>query len=234
MLGLVRTLPIPVPWSADAFVRGIADMRGRPITLIATEPEFLSGSLCSPWLAREDDDVIVYERGATDFRIHQVICHQIGHMILGHHRGEGGPVRDPLTEPASHPALPDHAAESASTAESGTGYGDEQEYEADLFALLLMNGADWQQHSIRRRSANRSTAARSQQRARSCGPPPTAYSDLTLVRGYARNVEIACDFLHDEPFSPQARANLLRLILHDSRSADAANKRLRDGFARGQ
>lgn len=230
MLDLVHALPIPIPWSRDAFVQGIADMRGRPITLIATEPDFLPDTLCGPWLAREDDDVILYERGATEFRIHQAVCHQIGHMILGHHSAGRRPVRDALAEPAWRRAIPDLAPELVGTVLSTTDYGDEQEYEADLFALLLMNATEGEEYPMSHRSPSRST--RSQQRVRACAPTPTADSDLALVRGYARKLKIACDDLHDEPFNLQARANLIRLILHDSKSADAANKRLRDGFAR--
>ncbi|MCV6991652.1 hypothetical protein H7I87_27260 [Mycobacterium timonense] len=39
-------------------------------------------------------------------------------------------------------------------------------------------------------------------------------------------MKIACDELHDDPFNPNARAQLMRLILHDSKNADAAQQRL--------
>ncbi|ETB46603.1 hypothetical protein O981_27615 [Mycobacterium avium 10-5560] len=47
-----------------------------------------------------------------------------------------------------------------------------------------------------------------------------------MVRGYSRELKIACDELHDDPFNPNARAQLMRLILHDSKNADAAQQRL--------
>ncbi|WP_172975574.1 hypothetical protein [Mycobacterium avium] len=40
-------------------------------------------------------------------------------------------------------------------------------------------------------------------------------------------MKIACDELHDDPFNSDARAQLMRLILHDSKNADAAQERLR-------
>lgn len=40
-------------------------------------------------------------------------------------------------------------------------------------------------------------------------------------------MKIACDELHDDPINANARAHLVRLILQDSKTADAAKLRLR-------
>lgn len=61
---------------------------------------------------------------------------------------------------------------------------------------------------------------------------PTADSDIALVRGYSRELKIACDELHDDPFNLTARRKLIRLILQDSKTADAAKKRLHGVAAR--
>lgn len=42
------------------------------------------------------------------------------------------------------------------------------------------------------------------------------------ARAYAREVRIACDELHDDPFDLDARAALLKLIVDDSPDADAS------------
>lgn len=223
MLDVVHTIPMPTPWDREAFVQGIADMRGRPITLIAAETVFLADRLCGMWLEREDDDVLLYERGASLFRIDKVICHQIGHIVLGHHSGARSKSCDVLADSVWLRALPDVAPQLVNTVLDSTDYGDEQEHEADLFALLMLNSAEGEEYSMSRKTPpGRSTASMSQQRA----PAPTADADQALVRGYARELKIACDDLRDEPFSPEARANLIRLILQDSKNADAANKRL--------
>ncbi|CAN5622476.1 hypothetical protein BH09ACT8_BH09ACT8_50830 [soil metagenome] len=44
---------------------------------------------------------------------------------------------------------------------------------------------------------------------------------IAAARTYSRSVKIACDELHDDPFNPQARAALLKLIVDDSSDADA-------------
>lgn len=45
---------------------------------------------------------------------------------------------------------------------------------------------------------------------------------IAAVRTYSREVKIACDELHDDPFNAGARAALLKLIVDDSSEADAA------------
>lgn len=226
MLELVRTLPRPPLWDREAFVQCIADMRGRPITLVATQPGLVVHSLCGLWLASEDGDVILYEQGASDFRVDQAVYHQIGHMILGHHSGGRAQSRDVRVESAWRRRLPDLAPELVSTVLGSKDYGDEQEYEADLFALLVMNAANGAEHSMIRRMPSTSTVSRSQQQGRECAPSPTADADLALVHRFARELKVACDDLQDEPFNPKARARLMRLILQDSKAADEANKRL--------
>lgn len=47
------------------------------------------------------------------------------------------------------------------------------------------------------------------------------------MRAYSRELKIACDELHGDPFDTEARAHLLRLILQDSKSVDAAKGRLK-------
>lgn len=45
-------------------------------------------------------------------------------------------------------------------------------------------------------------------------------SDIAAVRSYAREVKIACDELHDDPFGLTPRARLLTLIVERSVEAD--------------
>ena len=45
---------------------------------------------------------------------------------------------------------------------------------------------------------------------------------IAAVRAYSRDVKIACDELHDDPFDMNARAALHKLIVEDSPEADAA------------
>lgn len=67
--------------------------------------------------------------------------------------------------------------------------------------------------------------------SRLAATPATADSDISTVRAFVRTLKIACDELHDEPFSAEAREALQRIIADDAPAADEAYARL---GARGQ
>ncbi|OLT94447.1 hypothetical protein BKG60_18915 [Mycobacterium syngnathidarum] len=138
MLDLARTLPIPSPWDRDVFVQGVADMRGRPITLIPTDTASLIDSPCGLWLRRDSDDLILHEAGTSDYHVDQIVCHEIGHMLLGH----GVAVR-PTTD-GQHRAevcrglLPTLDPESVLAVLGRKEFEVDQERDAEMFAYILM------------------------------------------------------------------------------------------------
>ncbi|MGB8403699.1 MAG: hypothetical protein WCE30_06425 [Mycobacterium sp.] len=86
LLSIARELPLPVPWNRGEFINALAEMRGRPITLIPTDTATLSGGPCGLWVARDHDDLIFHEAATSEYHIDQIVCHEIGHMVLGHDR----------------------------------------------------------------------------------------------------------------------------------------------------
>lgn len=50
--------------------------------------------------------------------------------------------------------------------------------------------------------------------------------DWIVVREFIRDLKIACDDLHAEPFNPEARDTVLRLLRNKSRAADSALERV--------
>jgi hypothetical protein len=150
ILDLVRALPIPTPWDRDVFVQRVAEKRGRPIALIPTDTASLTDSPCGLWMARDHDDLILHERGTSDYHIDQIVCHEIGHMILGHRScGTQGENRYKVIESAWRqllPAVPDFSPESVHAVLGRKDYGDEQEREAEMFASLLMIATEEQTH----------------------------------------------------------------------------------------
>ena len=145
LLELARSLPIPVPWDRQAFIRSVAEMRGRPITLlpIDTASEELTNSPCGVWLMREHDDVIVHEMGTSEYHIDQICLNKVGHMLLGHRR--------PVTEhpdqlraeqiAALQDVLPTLDLESIHSLLLRSHYNSEQERDAEMFANVLMVAA---------------------------------------------------------------------------------------------
>ena len=62
-------------------------------------------------------------------------------------------------------------------------------------------------------------------------PPEPDPNDLATVRAFNFARKIACDELHDDPFNPVARAELVRLIEDDAPAADAAQIRVRTSMS---
>lgn len=60
---------------------------------------------------------------------------------------------------------------------------------------------------------------------------PAPPDDLAIVHAFERSMKIACQDLFDDPFNPDARADLVATILRDSNTADAARHRLDETLA---
>ena len=138
MLTLVRELPIPVPWDRDKFITNLAQLRGRPITLIPTDTAGLADGPCGLWLARDHDDLIFHESGTSDYHIDQIICHEIGHMVLGHgHFDAPDDDRDRKLKLCSE-VLPDIDPSKVRALLGRADYASDQEREAESFASVVM------------------------------------------------------------------------------------------------
>ena len=72
----------------NSFVDAIAALRKRPIRLLGWP---LAGDVPSGlWIARTDQDFIVYPEGAPAARKRAIVCHELAHMLLGHNMREDG------------------------------------------------------------------------------------------------------------------------------------------------
>jgi hypothetical protein len=141
MLSRARELPIPVPWNREVFVNNLAGMRGRPITLIPTDTAALADSPCGLWLACDDDDLIFYESGTSDYHIDQIVRHEIGHIMLGHGRIRGGSADSVRDRELCRQLLPDIDPETVWAFLGRTDCSKDQEREAEAFASVLMVAA---------------------------------------------------------------------------------------------
>ena len=141
ILAMARELPIPVPWDRDVFIRNLAGMRGRAIRLVPTDTAALAGSPCGLWLACDDEDLILHEIGTTDYHIDQIVCHEIGHMLLGHGRGGDCAADRACERELWGQILPDIDPEIVRAVLGRTDYSSDQERDAEMFASLLMIAA---------------------------------------------------------------------------------------------
>lgn len=138
LLALARELPIPVPWDRATFIANIAAMRDRPIRLVPTDTAALGGGPCGLWLESDDEDVILHDAGTSDYHVDQIVCHEIGHILLGH--GHSADAEPPAFDRLSE-LLPDFDASAVRAILGRTDFGADQERDAEMFASMIMIAA---------------------------------------------------------------------------------------------
>lgn len=141
LLTFARELPIPVPWKRDVFIANLAQVRGRPIKLIPTDTAELTESPCGLWLACADEDLILHETGTSDYHIDQIVCHELGHMLLDHGRGANPGLITAHERKLCEHLLPDIDPASIRAILGRTTYADDQERDAEMFANMIMIAA---------------------------------------------------------------------------------------------
>lgn len=139
LLALARQLPIPVPWNRDVFIENLASQRGRRIQLLPTDTSGFTESPCGVWLIRDDDDLILHEAESSDYHIDQIVCHEIGHMVLGHGRStqSASNTDDPESQLCLK-MLPDLDPTAVRKVLRRKLFVDDQERDAERFAHILM------------------------------------------------------------------------------------------------
>lgn len=137
MLAFTRELPIPVPWNRDVFIANIAAMRQRPIRLVPTDTSALEESPCGLWIASDEEDVIMHEAGTSDYHIDQIVCHEVGHILLGHGRGHGGEHGADKFDTLDQ-ILPDLDPAMVRSILGRTDFYVDQERDAEMFASMVM------------------------------------------------------------------------------------------------
>jgi|GEM_PF-3764620 len=138
---LIDSLRLPADWTEKAPERtllpALERVRSRKIVL-SPLPTRTPVGLCGLWLARENEDVIMH-RPSGDLRVwmHDV-GHEAAHMLLGH--GEGTTLeRAHLASLIAESDIPDKDAISMTVrAGRGVTYSNDDEWDAEFFATLLM------------------------------------------------------------------------------------------------
>ncbi|MBP2472854.1 hypothetical protein JOF53_001726 [Crossiella equi] len=131
---LVDGLTLPVPFTVDALLDGLAAQRGRPIELLALPPGMVVNA-CGLWIATDTHDEIYVEEKTTALHREHIILHEIGHILCDHESSEeGGQV-------SLAKFLPDLSPELIERLLARTNYTSEQEQEAELVASLIRTAA---------------------------------------------------------------------------------------------
>lgn len=139
---LVGQLPLPVPWNVEGFVDNLAHRQRRPIRLVPVNTATLRDSPCGLWFITDAEDLILYEAGTSHHHIDQIICHEVGHMVLGH--ANQCDTRTRLTQlhlDLCRETLPDFNPAKLQRIFGREHFVAEQEREAEMFAHLVLLAA---------------------------------------------------------------------------------------------
>jgi len=110
----------------------VSHERGRALELEPMPEEMESGDVFGLCLPYEDRDVILFRTGAgSEHELHSTL-HECGHLLFGHVAETGQPATNPLSR-----LLPDLDADLIAKVLARSAYEDEQEREAELFAMKV-------------------------------------------------------------------------------------------------
>lgn len=74
---------LPADGALDAFVAAVAAHRGKPIQVL--DVDIPRGAPFGLWIFGSEHDLIVVDRSAPPSLRTAIVCHEIAHMLLGHH-----------------------------------------------------------------------------------------------------------------------------------------------------
>ncbi|MFI9380445.1 hypothetical protein [Kutzneria sp. NPDC052558] len=127
---VVGLLNVPHPFDVRELARAVGTTRGRPIELrpVRTPGQGPSGM----WIATRDVDFVCYEAETSALHQEHIILHELGHMLCGHPSATASP-QDVLQL-----LMPDLDPTMIRKVLCRTAYGDPEERQAELFAMLVL------------------------------------------------------------------------------------------------
>lgn len=129
---------LPPGGDVDALTDAVADHRGRPIRLLASELDEDEGS--GWWAATGTADYIGYRAGSSEAERTIIVCHELAHMLL-HHQ----PARIESRAAALGPVVAPHISPEVVRAILGRhGYQHQDEADAEILGTQLVTELDRQ------------------------------------------------------------------------------------------
>jgi hypothetical protein len=131
---MIERLRIPVPFDINEFVADLAARRGKRIELMPVEMP--PGAPCGALVTTDDAEFVYYAANTSALHADHIALHEIGHLVFGH---DGG--GDVLAEETQRALLPDLPPELVRRMLGRTGYSDDNERQAEMFASLVLQRA---------------------------------------------------------------------------------------------
>lgn len=128
---LVAALDLPVPFDLAELCARLGRQRGKPIVLMAT-PMAIS-TLCGLWLGTATADYVFYEQDTSVLHQQHIVFHEIGHILRRHAPNKV------LNTDITRSLAPGIATGDVQRVLGRDTYSDDDEYEAELIATLLLS-----------------------------------------------------------------------------------------------
>lgn len=126
--GRLRALALPKRFDLGMLCAALASQRDQPIYLRAAS---LPRPLYGIWLAEDDCDYILYEKATSPTHQHQIVLHELSHLICGHRASVH-------TDNTAGTLLDVSRSRTEGQILLRTTYSDEDEREAEFLATLLL------------------------------------------------------------------------------------------------
>lgn len=124
---------LPASGELTDLVAAFAAHRNRPVHLLPLD--IGPGALSGLWISTDDADYIGYPRTASPERVCAIVCHEIGHALLGHEHLD---LAEQLLRAGHFRALPPDLVRSTLAARHG--YDTPEEKDAELLGTRLSSG----------------------------------------------------------------------------------------------
>lgn len=121
---------MPADGDLPGLLANLAVYRGREVHVLTRE--FGGQPTSGLWLATEHADYLVIDDPTTPSRRAAIICHEVAHILLGHHGQAGG-----ASAVLPSMAAPDLSPELIARAMARHSYADEAEADAEQTATLI-------------------------------------------------------------------------------------------------
>ena len=127
---LVADLDLPWPFELAELCARVGEQRGKPVVLMATAMSL--GNLCGMWMGTAKADYVFYEQATTLLHQHHIVFHELGHILRRH------PPKQILGADIARTLAPSLKAGDVGRVLGRDVYNDDDEYEAELIATLLL------------------------------------------------------------------------------------------------
>jgi hypothetical protein len=133
---ILSDLRVPQPYSLNAILHWMEDLRQRPLVLKQLPQQAAGAGACGLWLGTDDADYVFYEARTAPLHREHIILHEIGHMLSDHHHARSGDIDGGLGS-----LLSDLQPHLIKRLMARTSYTTVEEQEAEMLASLMYSSA---------------------------------------------------------------------------------------------